>query len=104
MHIQFNTDNNIQGDQTLASRYISKLEKYLNRFSERITRIEVHLSDINSHKQSNNDRRCVLEARINGLDPVTVTHQAENLDTAVNGAANKLRRVLDSTLGKLRTY
>lgn len=104
MLIQFNTDNNIHGHDSLASRYISKLENSFDRFSERITRIEVYLSDNNSHKQGSNDKRCVLEARLNGLDPIAVTHQAENLDLAVKGASDKLKSALESTLGRLRTY
>lgn len=104
MHIQFNTDNNITGSDALASKYISKVEKSLMRFNDRITRIEAYLSDMNSHKPGTADKRCVLEARLNGLDPIAVSHQAESLDLAVNAATDKLKRALDTTLGKLRTY
>lgn len=104
MHIQFNTDNNITGSDALASRYISEIENSLMRFDDRITRIEVHLSDTNSHKEGTADKRCLLEARLNGLDPIAVSHEAESLDLAVNAATDKLKRALDTKLGKLRTY
>ena len=104
MHIQVNTDNNITGSEELTSRYTSVVEKGLMRFSDRITRVEAHLSDTNSHKQGGADKRCVLEARLNGLDPIAVSHQAESLDLAVNAATDKMKRALDTTLGKLRTY
>lgn len=104
MHIQFNTDNNITGSEELASKYVSNVEKALMRFDDRITRVEAYVSDMNSHKQGSADKRCVLEARLNGLDPIAVSHQAESLDLAVKAATDKLKRALETALGKLRTY
>ena len=51
--------------------------------SDRITRIEVHLSDENSLKGGDHDKRCMLEARIAGMQPLAVTHLAESLVAAV---------------------
>jgi hypothetical protein len=46
----------------------------LDRFSEQITRVEVHLSDQNSDKKfGNEDKRCLLEARLAGLQPISVS-------------------------------
>ena len=45
--------------------------------------------------------RDALEARLAGLQPISVSHNAETLDQALDGAAKKLQRSLDSTLGKL---
>ena len=46
--------------------------------------------------------RCRMEARLEGRKPVAVTHQAATLDEAVEGAAGKLIRLIESTLGRLR--
>jgi hypothetical protein len=43
----------------------------------------------------------VMEARLEGRQPVAVTHQAATLDQAVEGAAHKLARLIESTLGRL---
>jgi hypothetical protein len=40
----------------------------------------------------------MIEARLEGMKPIAVTHQAGTLDLALNGAAGKLSRLLDSTL------
>ena len=101
MQIQFNTDNNIQGSEALAESYRSKVENSLSRFSERLTRVEIYLSDLNSHKGGQDDKRCVLEARPNGIDPITVTHQAATIDQAFTGAISKLKNALSNALGKL---
>jgi ribosome-associated translation inhibitor RaiA len=73
----------------------------LSRFSDRITRVEVHLSDQNSDKSGQDDKRCMMEARIEGRQPTAVTHQAATLDDAVDGAADKLKRSIESTLERL---
>lgn len=102
MLIQINSDSNIEGDNARAQLVESVIRDSLDRFSEQITRVEVHLSDENSEKKFDaNDIRCLLEARIAGLQPIAVSHQAATLDQAVDGAVGKLRRSLDSTLGRL---
>ena len=102
MKIQFNTDANIQGTETLITRVSASVEQALARFETRITRVEVHLSDESRGKSGQHDQRCMLEARLEGLKPLAVTDHAESLDKAVHGATKKLVHLLDSTLGRLQ--
>lgn len=103
MQININTDRNIQGHEELVARFSGVVESALSRISDRITRVEVHLSDENSNKKGGNDTmRCVMEARLEGRRPIAVTHQAATLDQAVDGAADKLTGLIESTLGRLR--
>ncbi len=105
MQIQMNTDGNLQGHEALATQVTSVVESALNRFSNHITRVEVHLSDENSDKKGgNDDMRCVMEARLEGRQPIAVTHQAATVDQAVDGAADKLTRLIERTLGRLRDH
>jgi len=102
MIIQINTDSNIEGKQELAQQTEAGLRSSLKRFSEQITRVEVHLSDGNSEKKFGaEDKNCLLEARLAGLQPIAVSHQAATVDEAVDGAVGKLMRSIDSTLGQL---
>ena len=102
MQVQINTDTNIVGNEDLAQQVEAIVRGALDRFSEQITRVEVHLSDGNSdNKFGTKDKRCLLEARLAGLQPVSVSHQAATLEQAVDGAVEKLKRSLDSTLGRL---
>ena len=103
MQIQINTDRNIQGHETLAAEISGVIELAFTRFRDHITRVEVHLSDQNSGKKGgNDDMRCLMEARLEGRRPISVTHQAATIGQAVDGAADKLGRKMDSTIGKLR--
>jgi ribosome-associated translation inhibitor RaiA len=103
MQVQVNTDRNIEGHEALAAQFSGVVESALNRLSDHITRVEVHLSDENSDKKGGNDNmRCMMEARLEGRQPIAVTHWAATLDQAVDGAAGKLSRRIASTIGRLR--
>jgi ribosome-associated translation inhibitor RaiA len=43
----------------------------------------------------------MLEARLAGLEPMAVSHQAATLPQAIDGAAKKLARALERTLERL---
>ena len=102
MIIQVNTDGNIEGKRELTERVEGVVGQRLSRFETRVTRVEVHLSDENSNKKPGaDDMRCLLEARLSGLQPLAVSHQAETVDQAVGGALDKIVRSIDATLGKL---
>jgi len=102
MQILVNTDNHIHGREEIVSLVETSVEGAVGRFRERITRVEAHLSDTNSHKTKGDDIRCVLEARLAGHQPIAVTHQAATVELALSGAADKLERSVESTLGRLK--
>jgi ribosome-associated translation inhibitor RaiA len=105
MQIQMNTDGNIEGHEALATQVNSTVESALKRFSDHITRVEVHLNDENSDKKGgNHDMRCMMEARLEGRQPIAVTHHAATVDQAVDGAADTLTKLIESTLGRLRDH
>jgi ribosome-associated translation inhibitor RaiA len=104
MQVQVNTDNSVSGSEALTRHVEGAVENSLGRFGDRITRVEVHLSDVNGPKGGNDDHRCMMEARLGGLQPISVSHAAATLEQALDGAAQKLQRSLDSTLGKLSRH
>ena len=69
-----------------------------------ITRVEVHLNDVNGDERGDDDNLCVLEAHLAGMQPITATHHADTLEQALDGAARKMHRLLDTTLAKSRGY
>ena len=101
MQIQVNTDNNVEGRDELARRVEAGIEAALSRFSDQITRVEVHLGDESAGRPSGSDKRCMLEARPRGRAPVAVTNSADTLDEAFRGATDKLKRLFESDFGRL---
>ncbi|MEX2465749.1 MAG: hypothetical protein WD995_02500 [Gemmatimonadota bacterium] len=102
MKVQINTDSNIDGNEALDLEVEALVRDAIDRFSDDLTRVEVHLSDENSSKKGGSvDIRCLIEARLRGLDPIVVTHHAATVDQATEGASRKMRDKLDTVLGKL---
>lgn len=105
MKILINTDNNLNITQELSDFYKNMIAGELDRFEEQITRIEVHLSDEDGSNTAGEDSiRCMLEARLEGLEPSVVTAHADNPEQAASAAVEKLKASLSSTIGRLRDY
>lgn len=102
MIIQFNTDNNLTIHEAFGNKLKDTLNKELGRFDEHLTRIEVHLSDVNGQKNREDDKKCIIEARIKGMQPIVVTDLADTHENSVKGAALKLKSSLDTIIGKLK--
>jgi predicted component of type VI protein secretion system len=101
VYIQIHTDNQVKGDQDRDDRLEEHIRQRLARFENRITDVEVHVSDVNGPRGGVADLRATLEARINGVPPVAVAEHGTSVDRAILGAAKKAVRALDSQLGRL---
>lgn len=104
MKIQVNTDDHVHGSEELTASVTDMIDSALRRFREQITRVEVHMSDENGGKGGPEDKRCMLEARIEGRKPAAVIEHAATMKQAVHGATQKLVSMLDSTLGRLHEH
>ena len=104
MHIQFNADKNLTIHEEFRDKLKDLLLDQLNRFSENITRLEVHFSDENGNKEGQNDKRCMLEARVEGRKSIAVTAYANNYELALDASVEKLRSILDGFFEQIRAY
>lgn len=102
MQIQVRS-NHIEGSVELQEWVSAAVEERLGRFDDLLTRVEVHVGDENAQKAGAADKRCQIEARPKGHQPLSVTHKAESLELAVDGAAEKMNNALDHLMGKLDT-
>ncbi len=101
MKIEISTDSHINGSGLEPS--VERLATAaLTPHVPKITRLEVHLTDVNGGKGGADDKRCMMEARLEGRQPEAATHSADTVEKAIKGAAEKLRRVLDTSIGRLR--
>jgi len=104
MKIQFNTDKNINGTKDFVTPLTILIEEDLEKYSSQITRIEVHLSDEDGDKDGLNAKRCLLEARLSGMNPIAVSSQSDTEEQAVSESLNKLKSSLDTILGRLSNH
>ena len=99
MKIQVNFGD-VPSSDALTQHVNERVEAALQHMAEQITRVEVHLRDDNSDKAGPDDKRCTMEARIAGLQPLAVEHADRDLYQVVNEAAGKLRRAVQRTLDR----
>ncbi len=104
MTIQINTDKTISGEKRSEDFFTSQIAEALQRFESHITRIEVHLKDENGKKDGFNNISCLIEARLEGRQPIAITNQANTLDLAVTGAIDKIKTAIGSILGKIQKH
>jgi ribosome-associated translation inhibitor RaiA len=101
MEINVNTDNTIDRHQGLDERVRETVESNISRFGEHIRRVDVHLSNENAQRHEDGSNYCMMEARVAGYEPVVVHAHADNLHLSITNAGTKLKRALDSALGRL---
>ena len=105
MKIQINTDKTVNGDQRHQDYFTSLITEGLKKYSDHITRIEVHLSDENGNKEGFNDIRCFMEARLEKNQPIiAITDQSNTVELAVSRAINKLKASLEKMHERSKTH
>ncbi|EXF44282.1 ribosomal subunit interface protein [Pseudomonas sp. BAY1663] len=104
MQVLVNSNHSVDVSNGLEERIRATVESELERFDGQLTRVEVHLNDENSGKSGPQDKRCQMEARVKGHEPISATHKAESLDLAINGAAEKLNHALSHALDKFNRH
>jgi hypothetical protein len=101
MHILLHSDTNTDGSHLMSDHLEVVVKAALDRFGERITRVEAHLSDVNGESKSTpDDIHCTLEARLVGLESVVVKDHAGNAHQAIDGAVRKLKRAVGTAISR----
>lgn len=105
MIVQVNTGRSIDGSAKQNAYIESVVRDSLSPFLSRITRVEVHLTDENSaEKEGGDDKSCVIEARLGGMKPITVSGLGSSVDHALDDATDKMRTKLHRTLDRLKDH
>jgi hypothetical protein len=99
MLIEIRTDSNIEAREKLIDHLKGVVQGALERFDGRVRRVDVHLSDAISNKRGHGDKCCMMEARLDGREPVTVTQQASTVEQAIRDAVHTLKGSIESALG-----
>jgi non-homologous end joining protein Ku len=103
MLIEVRTDGNIQGSLRFSDHVKTLVHAALDRFGDRIRRVDVHLSDAVGDKAGHDDKCCMIEARRDGHEPIVVTRQEATIDQAIHSAIDSLKKSIESASGKEAT-
>ncbi len=102
MKIQVNTDSSVEGSDAQALTVETTIHSALDRYGDRVTRVEAHLSsDDSAQDKTHQGIRCLLEARPTGMGPVVVTGTGDTIERACHDATQKMQSLLDSTFGRI---
>jgi ribosome-associated translation inhibitor RaiA len=104
MTIQINTDKNIKGSEGFITSSKDLINAQLERYTELISRVEVHFSDEDGSKDGLNTKRCLIEARLEGKQPIAVKNQADTNHMALSGALDKLNASLNTIVGRMKNH
>lgn len=100
MQVQVDS-NHIEGSAELQEWVGSTVVDELDRYSSFLTRLEIHVGDVNAQKSGAQDKRCQIEAHPKGHTSLSASHHAESLELAVGGAAKKIAHALEHLVGRL---
>jgi hypothetical protein len=100
MQVLLNTDHPAEDFDTLSTHVTAVVDEALSHHRDHITRVEVHLGDENGAKTGPGDKRCMMEARVDGRPPIAVTHHADTVESAVHGAARSLAKAIEGVTGR----
>lgn len=102
MLFQLRTDNHIHNSEELSSSVEATVQNSIvTRLGERLRRVEVYLEDTNAQKKGGADIRCTVEIHLAGRPAVAAEHRSGDVDEAVDGAIERVLRVLDHQIGRL---
>lgn len=93
MKIQINFGD-VDGSDALEAHVTEAIETALSRFTDRITRVEVHLRDDKQKRRGPDDKRCTMEARPAGDKPLAVDARHRDIYDAATECAAKLQRAV----------
>ena len=103
MQVQVHADDSIQGGESLAQWAQEEINAKLARLKEYVVRVEVFLTGVDALKSTGGPgKRCVLETRATGRPPIAVNAEAEKVKEAFSAAIEKLKRAVETDLGKLK--
>jgi ribosomal subunit interface protein len=78
----------------LHQRVVDRVTRALRHVGHTVTRVEVHLRDDKRGRRGPDDRRCLIEARLAGREPMVVQASGRDLYRTIDRAAEKLARAL----------
>ena len=101
MQVLLQSDPNTDGSPAMTQHLKTVVEEALDRFGDRLTRVQAHLAAAEGHAKTADDKvQCTLEAYLAGADVIVVKNHAASAHQAIDGAVRKLRRAVETQVEK----
>lgn len=101
MQVLLHADPHTDGSQPMSEHLTRVVKDALDRFGDRVTRVEAHLSDADGTSRTGGcDIHCTLQASVVGAEAVIVKDQARSAHQAIDGALRKLKRAVGASMAR----
>lgn len=100
MLIQIDSDNGTAVTEAAIEGITAELETALARFADRLTRVEVHLTEETAPHAPERSVKCTIEARPSRQEPLAITAHAHDVAAALREGTHKVIAALDTRFGK----
>lgn len=94
----------VEKSDALGRLVDEQVDHALRHCKERFTRVDVHLHDDNQDKGGSHDKRCVIEARPRGADPLAIEATGDDFFKTVVAAAKKLEHAAEHFVDRRRNH
>lgn len=85
-------------------RYVDNHVRFgITRYSQRVSRVDVTLLDINGPK-GGEDKRCRIKLKLDGMKPIIVQETSPDLYKAIGNCASRLKRTSDRHIDRQRQF
>lgn len=102
MKVIVNSDNQTDVPAERAEAIGAMVESRLANIADRLTRVEVHVGDVNGPR-GGQDMRCAIEIRPEGMSSIAATGDAAEVEAAVDSAADKVLSAFEKQVGRTTT-
>ena len=103
MQIQINYGD-VNNSPAISDHVTKQVNRALKHTAKRITRVEVHLRDDKQKRGGPSDKRCTMEARIAGQQPIATSDSHNDLYQVITQAADKLSRAVQRKLERSESH
>jgi ribosome-associated translation inhibitor RaiA len=104
MFIEFHSDSNVNATDETVAPFRDQINNSLSKYSHQVSSVQVHFSDENGKQGGQDDKRCMIEVRLDGMNPIAVTGRSSSLAQALKLAIDKMKTSLDTRRDRLKTY
>jgi len=95
--------SDIKNSWSLNSHVHQRLTHAIKSGIDQITRIDVHLHDDSGPNKSGTcDKRCTIEARLAGMQPLSIEQRGNDMYSVINQATRKLQQTLNKARQRQR--
>lgn len=96
--------SDIEKSDALGEHIETHLQRALRHYEDRFLRVDVHIHDDKAGRHGSDDKRCVIEGRPSGGEPLAVEHHGDDFYATATEAVKKFERAVHHFVERQREH